>query len=216
MILHSRFAVPAGANFKLSDIKVNGVPLKWGLQIAKTFFVQLAGGGISPQPKKKLQKCPPVGTRKPMLPNVQYVLDYNLLLASINNNLNTLSNITSCITQVEVNSTTDNIAILTNNAQETTQFEFGTGIKVTVKDYNNNNNNLQIFLVAITVDANVEIGEKPLTLFNNPSDPRYPISGILEVVPKGSLPKNPPKNIKAPSTSLLKEEEIQHLTSILK
>lgn len=215
MILHSRFAVPADANFKLSDILVNEVPLKWGSQIADTFQVQLAGTGIPPAPGQKLQEYPPVGEPTSYLPNVQYVLDFDLLKASLYNRLGTLSNLTSCITQVEANSSISNISILANNAQQTTQLDFGTGIKVIVNHFQNLGDAGQLFLVTITVDASVTLGQKPLALFNNDTDPQYAISGVLEVVPSGTLPA-PKAEANKQSSSLLSEEDIQHLKTILK
>ncbi len=135
MILHSRFALPEGANFKLSDIKISGVPMQWGSQIADAFKVQLAGTGIAPASGQQKEIFPPVaeGQLTPGLPNVQYLLDANLLQASLYNKLNTLSNLTSCITQIEQGTSTGNIAILASGANENTTFNFGSGITTTVE-----------------------------------------------------------------------------------
>lgn len=210
MVLHSRFFVPQGANFTLSDIMVNGVPLKWGSQIADVFQVQLAGTGIpgtgSPQ------KFPKVGDPVTELPSVQYLLDFNLLSASLYNQLETLSNLTSCITQVEAGTTTGNIAVLTSSAEKTTQFNFGDGISYEVESFQDLGDMGQLFVLSITVSASCALGEKPLSLFNNSTDPQYPAYGVLEVVPAGTLA--------APSTASNKEfsltpAQLSHLKSIL-
>lgn len=212
MILHSRFVVPADANFTLSDIKVNGKPLRWGSQIADTFHVQLAGTGNPAATGEKPEVFPPVENAVNPLPNVQYVLDYNVLEASLYNKLNTLSNLTSCITQIEAGSTTKNIAILTSDANENTQFDFGdSGIEVTQTSFQNLGNTAQLFVVSIKVDATVKTGQKPLALYNNNTDPKYPIAGVLEVVPTGTLPK-----IDTPEQSTqLADEHVEHLKAIL-
>jgi hypothetical protein len=214
MILHSRFAVPDGANFTLSDIKINGVSLTWGSQLANTFKVQLAGTGIAPASGQKKQVFPPVakGELDPGLPNVQYLLDYQLLEASLYNQLQTLSNLTSCITQVEVNSVTGNIAVLTSGANQNTQFNFGPGISVTVNSFQDLGDVGELFAVTITVDASTTIGEKPLSLLNNPGDKQYPVYGVLEVVSEGTLPLQKSKNLASASLS---KEKIQQLKTIL-
>ncbi|MFP3599300.1 hypothetical protein [Chryseobacterium sp. SIMBA_029] len=212
MILHTRFTAPPGANFKLSDILVNNFPLKWGSQIADTFKVQLAGTGLSPTAGQKPQEFPPVGTPNTILPSVQYLLDNNLLQASLYNQLDTFSNLTSCITQIEAGTTTEGIAILTNGAVQGGGFNFGPGITISVNNFQDMGNGNQLFLVSITTDSNITLGEKPLALFNNATDPTFTISGVLEVVPAGSLPK---VNI-TPNFSLLSEQQIKQVQKILK
>jgi hypothetical protein len=66
---------------------------------------------------------------------VQYLLDNNLLQASLYNKLNTFSNLTSCITQIEAGTTTSGIAVLASDAEQGTGFDFGTGISVCVTDF---------------------------------------------------------------------------------
>lgn len=211
MILHSRFEVPAGAQFKLSDIKVQGQPLKWGSQIADVFKVQLAGTGI-PGGSDKPQEYPPVGDPDVTLPSVQYLLDNNLLQASLYNKLNTFSNLTSCITQIEAGTTTSGIAVLASDANRETGFDFGPGISVSVTNYQDLGNDNQLFMIDITVHAAASLGEKPLALYNNTSDPKYTISGVLEVVAPGSLPK---LNI-MPNQTLLSDQQIKQVQKILK
>ena len=213
MILHSRFSVPEDANFTLSDIQISNVPIKWGSQIADTFKVQLAGTGIAPSSGQQKQVYPPVSDLSPGLPNVQYLLDYPLLAASLYNKLNTLSNLTSCITQVEVNSVTSNIAILTSGANQNTQFNFGPGISTIVNFYQDLGDSGELFVVSLTVDSSVPMGEKPLSLINNANDPQFPIRGVLEVVPAGTLA--PVADSSIPIAVKLSDENIQHLKTIL-
>jgi hypothetical protein len=212
MLLHTRFEVPSGANFKLSDIMVNQKPLKWGSQIADTFKVQLAGTGIPAAPGQKFQEMPPVGTPNTTLPNVQYLLDNNLLQASLYNQLDAFSNLTSCITQIEADTQTEGIAILTNGAVQGTNFDFGNGITVTVNNFQDLGDDNQLFLVDITADSNVALGEKPLALFNTAADPKYTVSGVLEVVADGSLPKAG----NTTNRSMLSEQQIIQIQKILK
>jgi hypothetical protein len=212
MLLHTRFSVPADANFKLSDILVNKKPLKWGSQIADTFFVQLAGTGLSPAQGQQPEKFPPVGIPATTLPSVQYLLDNNLLQASLYNKLNTFSNLTSCITQVEAGTTTEGIAVLANGAIQQTGFDFGPGVTVAVTDFQNLDEDTQLFLISITTDGGVALGEKPLTLYNNASDPGFALSGVLEVVAAGSLPKTD----STPNRTLLSSQQIEQVKKILK
>lgn len=211
MILHSRFEAPAGARFKLSDILVQGQPLKWGSQIANVFNVQLAGTGI-PGVGDKPQEYPPVGNPAVTLPSIQYVLDHNLLLASLHNKLNTLSNLTSCTTQIEAGTTTKGIAVLASDASKETGFDFGEGISVSVKDFQDLGNDNQLFIIDITVDAAALLGEKPLALYNNTSDPKYNLSGVLEVVAPGSLPQLN----SLPNQTLLSDQQITQVQKLLK
>lgn len=211
MILHARFEVPEGAKFKLSDIKVKGFPLKWGSQIADVFKVQLAGTGI-PGGGDKPQEYPPVGNPEVTLPSVQYVLDNNLLQASLYNQLNTFSNLTSCITQIEAGTTTGGIAVLASDAVQGTGFDFGAGITVSVTDFQDLGNDNQLFIINITVDAKASLGEKPLALYNNTTAPKYALSGVLEVVAPGSLPK---LHI-IPNHNLLSDQQIKQVQKILK
>jgi hypothetical protein len=211
MILHARFEVPAGAKFKLSDILVKGFPLKWGSQIADVFKVQLAGTGI-PGGEDKPQEYPPVGDPETILPSVQYLLDNNLLQASLYNKLNTFSNLTSCITQIEAGTTTSGIAVLASDAEQGTGFDFGTGISVCVTDFQDLGNDNQLFIIDLTADAAIALGEKPLALYNNASDPKYVLAGVLEVVASGSLPK---LDI-IPNHTLLSDQQIQQIQKILK
>lgn len=211
MILHSRFEAPAGAKFKLSDITVRGKSLQWGSQLADIFNVQLAGTGFK-ENQGKPQEFPPVGELSENLPSVQYLLDNNLLHASLFNKLNTFSNLTSCITQVEVGSTTGGIAILASDANENTGFDFGEGISVSVINFQDLGNDNQLFLVEIQVAEDVSLGEKPLALFNNTSDSKFAVSGVLEVVSKSSLPKNEP----AENVSLLSDIQVEQIQKILK
>lgn len=118
---------------------------------------------------------------------------------------------TSCITQVEIGATTDNIAILTYNATKDTQFDFGSGISTTINSYQDLGDNGQLFVVSLEVDSSVSTGQKPLALYNTSSDPKYPIAGVLEVVPSGTLPSiNTKKNAVA-----LSEAQVEHLKAIL-
>lgn len=211
MILHSRFEVPAGANFKLSEILVQNQPLKWGSQIADVFKVQLAGTGI-PGGGDKPQEYPPVGDPDVTLPSVQYLLDNSLLQASLYNKLNTFSNLTSCITQIETGTTTMGIAVLASDANKETEFDFGAGINASVTDFQDLGNDNQLFIIDITAQSDAVLGEKPLALYNSSSDPKYTISGVLEVVAAGSLPK---LNM-MPNHTLLSDQQIQQVQKILK
>ena len=109
---------------------------------------------------QKPEIFPPVANATVLLPNIQYVLDYDVLSASLYNKLNTLSNLTSCITQVEVGKTTDNIAILTYNATKDTQFDFGSGISTTISSYQDLGDNGQLFVVSLEVDSSASTGQK--------------------------------------------------------
>lgn len=191
MILHARFEVPKDANFKLSDIKVNEKPLKWGSQIAETFNVQLAGTAFKADVNEQATKFPAVSNREHPLPSVGYVLDHNILQASLNatNQLLANTNLTPCITKIEASSTTQ-IAIVAFNATERTQFDFGEGIKVKVlkeKIEKFGNSALQ-FQILITTDADIELGQKSLVLYNNDNQARFATAGALEVAAAGSLP----------------------------
>jgi hypothetical protein len=135
-----------------------------------------------------------------------------LLQASLYNKLNTFSNLTSCITQIEAGTATEGIAVLTNGAVRDTHFDFGPGISVTVTDFQNVDEDTQLFLITIETDANASLGEKPLSLYNNASDPKYALSGVLEVVASGSLPK---VNI-TPNRTLLSGKQVEQVQKILK
>jgi hypothetical protein len=54
--------------------------------------------------------------------------------------------------------------------------------------------------------------KKPLALYNNASDPKYVLAGVLEVVASGSLPK---LDI-IPNHTLLSDQQIQQIQKILK
>lgn len=212
MILHSRFAVPEGANFTLSDIQVSGVPLKWGSQIADTFQVQLSGTVIPPKAGQQQEIFPAVGDLDPGLPNVQYLLDANLLQASLYNKLNILSNLTSTITQIEQGTSTGNIAILTSGANQDVTFNFGSGITTSIDSYTDLGGGSQLFVVTITADASVAPGEKPLALSNAAGDAQFPTYGVLEVVAPGTLPA---VNTAKAATADISQENVEHLKSIL-
>jgi len=192
MILHSRFEVPTGANFTLGDIKVNGKPLKWGSQIADTFKVQLAGTGHPAATGEQPETFPPVEKPANPLPYVQYVLDHNVLKASMYNQLQNLSNLTSCVTQVEVDSVIEDLAILTGGADENTTFNFGKGVAVISKTFTDLGEGSQLFVVTISVGQDVLPGARTLALSNAAGATEYPTYGTLEVVPKGSLAPSKP------------------------
>lgn len=219
MILHSKFTLPEGANFKLSDILVNGKPLKWGSQIADTFKVQLSGTGTPASAGQKPTPLPGVEPSDNPLPNVAYLLDYNLLVASLQNQLPSLSNLSSNITQVESGTVTKNLGIYAYNVQfdksgkPLTQFDFGTmGIQTEVKSFQKIDKTEALFLVDLSVAASVPAGEKPLALYNQNTDHRYPISGVLEVVPAGSLPQVKAEPLEL---ALIEKKQLTHLKSML-
>ncbi len=139
-------------------------------------------------------------------------MDNNLLQASLYNKLNTFSNLTSCITQIEAGTSTEGIAVLTNAATKETQFDFGPGISVVVTDFQNIDEDTQLFLITITTATDTSLGEKPLSLYNNASDPKYTLSGVLEVVPHGSLPKINT----TPNLALLSGQQVEQVKKILK
>lgn len=187
MILHSRFSVPEGANFTLSDIIVNHKPLKWGSQIADTFKVQLAGSAIAGPEGEKPPVFGPVVNKSVPLPNVGYVLDFDLLAASLANRLDQYSNLSSAITQVEAGRASFRIAAYTYDTDKTVQFDFGdAGIKVTpiflIKIRGGS-----MFMLEIEVADTVPLGAKPLSLYHAATEERYPLYGTLEVVAPGTL-----------------------------
>jgi hypothetical protein len=213
MILHSRFKVPADANFSLSDIQVNGKPLNWGSQIADTFHVQLAGTGIPGDPSEKVI-YPPVaeGNVNPPLPSVQYVIDYDVLEASLHNHLETFSNVTSCITQVEQGSTVQNIAVLVSNADQNTQLKFSNGVTAQVDSFQDLGDSGQLFIVSLTVAEDAELTQSTLILTNGHGDAEYPIYGVLEVVAPGSLA---PAQSKKSAVAALSDGHIQKLAKAM-
>ncbi|WP_196888781.1 hypothetical protein [Aureivirga sp. CE67] len=86
MILHSRFEVPEGYDFTLSDIKVEGMPLEWASQIAEQFKVQLAATGIPPTAEAKVpNQFLPVSYLP--LPSIGYCMEARLFEVSNENKL---------------------------------------------------------------------------------------------------------------------------------
>ena len=81
-----------------------------------------------------------------------------------------------------------------------------------VTDFQNIDEDTQLFLITITADADTSLGEKPLSLYNNASDPKYALSGVLEVVPNGSLPKINT----TPNLALLSGQQVEQVKKILK
>ncbi|MNR45240.1 hypothetical protein D3C85_1640650 [compost metagenome] len=65
----------------------------------------------------------------------------------------------------------------------------------------------------LTVDSSVSIGEKPLSLINNVNDPQFPIRGVLEVVPAGTLAAVVDNSLAVDVK--LSDDNIQHLKAIL-
>lgn len=217
MILHSKFEVPEGANFKLGDISIrsgitgNWEKLEWGSQIAETFKVQLAGtvypGNGSPTP------FPPVIPRENQLPNIMYLLDLNILRASFFQKLNIYSGLTTNITKVEKNASTPNIAILANNVTEleSIEFDFGDDVTTLIKDSYQLGNQQVLFIVTINVGEVAEIGARPAIIYNQGASEKYPLVGLLEVVPYGSLPKLKVQ----PKYEKITKEELEHLKTVL-
>ena len=55
-ILHAVFEVPASKGYTVSDITINGAPIQWAGQIAKTFNMQIVGAAV-PQAVPAVQDC---------------------------------------------------------------------------------------------------------------------------------------------------------------
>ena len=60
-ILHARYEVPQDKNFTVSDITIDGKPIQWAGQIAKTFLMEINGTGFA-NPVPAALPC--VGTAK--------------------------------------------------------------------------------------------------------------------------------------------------------
>lgn len=188
MILHWKYEVPEGLGFTVGDILIDGKPIRWGAQIALTFHVQLAGTGR--KPAKNLEKLPCVSAessnRVPPLPEAGYLMNYQLLLASLENNLETLSNVTTVITQVERGQTTQNLALTIADGTKDTVIDFGKGFEIlNLKTEFYEGSSIQVF--DLKVAADVPLGNVELTL-SNPPEAGIASPGSLFVVEEGSFP----------------------------
>ncbi|SEU26589.1 hypothetical protein [Stigmatella erecta] len=56
-ILHATFQVPKEKNYTVSDITINGAPIRWAGQVAQTFFMQITGMGLAQPGSAPQQSC---------------------------------------------------------------------------------------------------------------------------------------------------------------
>lgn len=117
MILHLVMEVPASwpADITLNDFSVLDSPLVYGSQVLQTMEVQLAGAGQVADKKQKRAPC--VDTNA--IPALNYLTEYDVLVASFEQDLPDLANVTSNILQVKKGTTVNNIAIVISNIKET-------------------------------------------------------------------------------------------------
>lgn len=54
-ILHAKFEVPAGYNYKVGDIRIAGKPIQWGGQVAQTFNMQIVASALAKNAGKTME-----------------------------------------------------------------------------------------------------------------------------------------------------------------
>lgn len=84
-ILRVVFSVPASDGFTVSDIQINGAPIRWASQITQTFQVGLGALPLATsQPAQKQQSCPIPQPANQTNPWPQLLIDATVLNAYVN------------------------------------------------------------------------------------------------------------------------------------
>jgi hypothetical protein len=197
-ILHAVFAVPAGKNYTVSDIKINGQPINWGGQIAETFQMQLSATGFSgsslpPQSTQNCQQSAPQPT-----PQAIILIDNGLLnaynaLYTINGNVTNSPVLPAPIVQ---QGQTVNLALQCSDVAVNPTISFGDDITVTINSSGNSIQGvmgvrssgglaLRTFQITIAVDATAAPGQRSLTVTNPGQTAVTAAPAMLTVVPSG-------------------------------
>ena len=198
-ILHARFGIPerwtkAGVSFGVSDIQIGGNPIQFGAQITQTFQVALRGLALpTTLPHEPLQSC---RTNNPTpIAAPQVVQDYNLFEAGTTS---------SAVTLIEQGSTVPNIALLALNTTKDTTIAFtgGSGISVTVTDFQDIPGQGQLFTVTLTAAPDATLGDRAVQLTNAGSTPSAASPGQLSVVAPGTLGLHAPPTLQAEASAV--------------
>lgn len=180
-ILHAVYEVPPALGFTVSDITINGLNIDYGAQIAQTFQIALAGLPLKQLTTPSELSC--AGELSPPLPRAYTLIDLDMLSAAARSNLNM---------RIEPGTTVENVALSTSASQEDVKIEFVDGAGITIeKTFFQDQGDSQIFLLKITVAANVALGDRSL-LLTNPDGTHGPaIYGMLKIVAAGTLARPP-------------------------
>ena len=187
MILHHTYEVPEDHGFTVGDIKINGKEIRWGSQIADTFHVQLAGTGKPSGQTPIALPCVKKGKLSEPYANPWYLLDSNLLQASLDANLPSLSNVTTVITEVERGKTTHSLSVLASNCDENSQLNFGPGITSKIVKRHDLEDGVYLMEFEVEVVAGAELRYTGLAISNKEHADGIFAPGFLKVVEKGSL-----------------------------
>lgn len=209
MILHMIMEVPDSwdSSITLNDFKVLGKKITYGSQVMQTIKVQLAAAGkpATAASKAKELDC----TTNNAIVGVSYLVDKNILEASIHNQLNVNANVTCNIATVAQNSIVYNLAVTIDNVvdehlnpikpeafkPENIKISFpNTDIEILSFDYVGATNKVYkglaeegefTFNVSIKVGENTPIGQHGLLITNKGFGLTIP--RMIEVVKEGSL-----------------------------
>ena len=176
MGLHAVFRAPDGRkDLKLSRIRINGLPLRWGSQITQTFQVGLYGVLIPPGdlPPQTPLGCPTAENPAPNRPAPLQLLAYDVLRAYMAANISGDSSMAAPV--VRQGQTLGNLALVTSGTSSDTAITFpGGGIKVTVRQFldnqryhvpgNTNGGTYNIFVIDLEVAPDAPTGQRSILL----------------------------------------------------
>ncbi len=183
-ILHARFSIPdrwkqAGVSFTVSDIQINGSPIKYGAQLTQTFQVALRGLALpTTKPSEPRQPCRANNPQR--IPAPQVVQDMNLFLAGTTS---------TAVTLIEQGSSVPDIALFAANTSAQTQIAFtgAPGVTVAVTDFQNFPGQGQLFTLTIDASSTAPIGDRSLLLTNADGTAGPAAPGQLSIVLPGTL-----------------------------
>lgn len=175
MGLHAVFRAPDGhQNIKLSGIKINGQPLRWGAQLTQLFQIGLRGTLIpaGSTPAQRYLGCPNEESPPPNRPASQQLLSYEVMQVLIAADMTGDSSTAAPV--VKRGQTLRDMAIVTSGTTAETPIVFPAGINVTKKRFienqfyhvpgNTNGGTFNIFVVDIEVTPAAPTGQLALRL----------------------------------------------------
>lgn len=176
MGLHAVFRAPKGyEQIKLSGIRIDGQPLRWGAQIAQTFQIGLRGTFIAPEdtPAQQVLACPNDENPAPNRPSPQQLIPYDVLRAYQAAGTSGVSSTAAPVARR--GQTLADVALVTTGTNADTPVVFPAGgIKVKVKSFiqnqryhvpgNTNPGTFNIFVLDIDVGADAPAGQLALRL----------------------------------------------------
>lgn len=171
--LHAVFRAPEGRkDLKLSRIRINGKPLRWGAQIAQTFQIGLYGTLIPGSAQTPLG-CPNAENPAPNRPAPLQLLAYDVLRAFVAKDMSGDSSMAAPI--VRQGETLSGLALVTSGTSGDTPITFpGGGIEVKLRQFlenqryhipgNTNGGTYNIFVIDLEVAPDAPTGQRSLLL----------------------------------------------------